>query len=129
MNKSQIIDTFRDLVIQIATPYSTGTGFILKDEGIIITNEHVIRDNKKVVVKGSTFEKALANVIFADPKYDLAFLSIEQFPEINHSVKLTDNISLTEGDKVIAVGHPFGLKYTATAVSYTHLTLPTILRV
>jgi len=105
---------FRDLVIQIATPYSTGTGFILKDEGIIITNEHVIRDNKKVVVKGSTFEKALANVIYADPKFDLAFLSIEDFPEIKHNITFTNNFSLTEGDKVIAVGHPFGLKYTAT---------------
>ncbi len=114
MNKAEIIDIFRDLVIQIATPYSTGTGFILKDEGVIITNEHVIRDNKRVVVRGSTFDKALADVIYADPKYDLAFLSIEEAPSIKHSIKFSKNITLLEGDRVIAVGHPFGLKYTAT---------------
>lgn len=114
MNKAEIIDIYRDLVIQIATPYSTGTGFILKNEGIIITNEHVIRDNKRVVVRGSTFDKALADVIYADPKYDLAFLSIAEPPSITHDIQFSKETTLLEGDKVIAVGHPFGLKYTAT---------------
>jgi len=114
MNRNDIIDAFRNLVIQIATPYSTGTGFLLEKEGVIVTNEHVIRDNNLVVVKGSGVEKTLARVIFADPKYDLAFLDIGDIVIDGVEVPLLDNHELLDGDKVIAVGHPFGLKYTAT---------------
>ena len=38
-----IIDTYRDIVVQIATPYSLGTGFYLSEHDLIVTNEHVIR--------------------------------------------------------------------------------------
>lgn len=114
MNKSDIIDSYRDLVIQIATPYSTGTGFLLEKQGVIVTNEHVIRDNNKVVVKGTAIDKTLARVIFADPKYDLAFLDIGDIVIDGIDVAFVNPEQLSEGDKVIAVGHPFGLKYTAT---------------
>lgn len=114
MNRSEIIDSFRDLVIQIATPYSTGTGFLLPNESIIVTNEHVIRENKKVVVKGSALDKSIVNVIYVDPKYDLAFLDVSDLNISEHAISLEGSASLVEGDKVIAIGHPFGLKYTAT---------------
>lgn len=114
MNRSEIIDSFRDIVIQIATPYSTGTGFLLPDEGVIVTNEHVIRDNKKVVVKGSSLEKSIVNVVYTDPKYDLAFLDLSGLSLQQRNISLEGNDALIEGVKVIAIGHPFGLKYTAT---------------
>ena len=72
------INRYRDILIQIATPYSTGTGFYLKEFDIIVTNEHVIRDNREVIIGGKGFSKRLAKVIYTDLKYDLAFLEAPQ---------------------------------------------------
>ncbi len=108
-----IIDLYRNIVIQIATPYSTGTGFYLKEPNLIVTNEHVVRDNAEVVVDGGGFSKQLVRVVFIDPKYDLAFLSApqnSQLPEVHLGTKQV----LSEGDSVLAIGHPLGLKYSAT---------------
>lgn len=114
MNAKSIIELYKKSVIQIATPYSTGTGFYLSEFDLIVTNEHVVRDNKEVIIDGDGLEKQLAKICFIDQKYDLAFLT----PPSNHnmaSVPLADSeLDLSEGDEILAVGHPFGLKYTAT---------------
>ncbi len=113
MNTREIISLFENVIIQIATPYSTGTGFYLKAYDIIVTNEHVVRGNKYAVVAGKSFEKQLVPVLYMDTKYDLAFLS----PPVHHQmpeIKTGSKQSLDEGDKVIAIGHPFDLKYTVT---------------
>jgi len=113
MNTREIISFYEDIIIQIATPYSTGTGFYLQLYDIIITNEHVVRDNKTVIVAGSKFEKQIVPVLFLDTKYDLAFIK----PPVGHTMpkaEINDSKNLDEGDKVIAIGHPFDLKYTAT---------------
>ncbi len=113
MESKTIIELYKDIVVQIATPYSTGTGFYVKKYNLIITNEHVVHDNKQVIIKANGKEKRIVDVIYIDKKYDLAFLEIPKsynFPEITTS----EEMNLVEGDGVIAVGHPFGLKYSAT---------------
>ena len=108
-----VIDQFRGVIIQIATPYSTGTGFYLRDANLIVTNDHVVQDNRQVAIDGHLIKKQLVKVIYSDPKHDLAFLeapSQNDLPEINLGV----NKLLSEGDQVIALGHPFGFKYTST---------------
>jgi serine protease Do len=113
MRSRDIISLYENVIVQIATPYSTGTGFYLKSCDLIITNEHVVRGNKSAVVAGKTFEKQLVSVLYMDTKYDLAFLSHpldHSMPEVLPGVTST----LDEGDRVIAVGHPFDLQYTAT---------------
>ena len=109
-----VISLFRNVVIQIATPYSTGgTGFYLKEYDIIVTNEHVVRGNRNVVINGETIDKQLVKVLYTDEKYDLAFLEAPHqvdLPEVD--LGLLEEI--TEGLSVIAIGHPFGLKYTST---------------
>ena len=113
MDKIDIIELFKQVVIQIATPYSTGTGFYIAEYDLIVTNEHVVRDNNKVVVGGEAFEKQMVDVLYVDPKFDLAFLASPG--DINiPPVSLGLDYPLSEGDQVLAVGHPFGLKYTAT---------------
>lgn len=110
----QIIDLFRNVVIQIATPYSTGgTGFYLAQYKLIVTNEHVVRDNREVVVQSDALKKQLATVVYTDPKYDLAFLTVADLPDLPE-LTLGKPESLAEGDMVIAIGHPFGLKLTTT---------------
>ncbi len=108
-----IIERYRDIVIQIATPYNTGTGFYLDYPNLIITNEHVVRGNRNVVVEGNSLSKQLVKVLYTDPKYDLAFLEISNSDQLP-SVDLAQGDQMGQGDQIIAVGHPFGLKYTAT---------------
>jgi serine protease Do len=108
-----IISDFEEVIIQIATPYSTGTGFYLKNFNLIITNEHVVRGNRKVVVAGQKFEKQIVDLVYLDVKLDLAFLTA---PTNHNMINVDLNIdeNLDEGDEIIAIGHPFDLKYTAT---------------
>lgn len=109
----EIIERYKDVVIQIATPYSTGTGFYLLSHHLIVTNEHVVRDNRDAVIDGSKFDKQLVKVIFTDQKYDLAFLEAPECMQMP-AVKMAEGNKIRQGDTIIAVGHPFGLKYTAT---------------
>ena len=110
---SQYIDRFKDVVIQIATPYSTGTGFYLSKYDVIVTNEHVVRDNQTVVIDGTSIDKQIVDVIYVDPKYDIAFLKV---PDEHEMPPIDINAAeiLKEGQTVVAVGHPYGLKFGAT---------------
>ncbi len=108
-----IINTYKNVVIQIATPYSTGTGFYLKEANIIVTNNHVINGNYEVVIEGVSFKKMIARVIYTDVKFDLAFLEAPESIDMAE-VSLGDSTLISEGDIVMAIGHPFGLKYTFT---------------
>ncbi len=107
-----VIDSYRNAIIQIATPYTRGTGFYLSAPHLIVTNEHVVRDNREVVVESQGLSKQLARVLYLDPKYDLAFLEVPdtfKLPEI----KLAERATLSEGDVVLAMGHPFGFDFSA----------------
>ena len=109
----RIIETYKSIVVQIATPHSLGTGFLLPDEEIIVTNEHVVRGSKEVVIDGNDFDQQLTEVLFLDEKLDVAFLRKPK--SINaHKVELGNSAQVKSGDSVIAVGHPFGLRYAAT---------------
>ncbi|MEZ5042896.1 MAG: trypsin-like peptidase domain-containing protein [Saprospiraceae bacterium] len=108
-----IIELYRGVIIQIATPYSTGTGFYLKEPNVIVTNDHVIRDNRVVVVDGEKIDKQLVRVIFSDPKHDLAFLEAPLQTDMP-SLPLGGGEKVKAGDPVVAMGHPFGLKFIST---------------
>lgn len=110
----EVIELYKNVLMQIATPLSTGTGFYLRDHQLIVTNEHVIHGNREVVVDGKGIEKQLVKVLFSDPKYDLALLSSPPGMEAVPNIKLSDQQRISEGEQVIAIGHPYGLKYTAT---------------
>ena len=113
MPTTKIIDEYQKTVVQIATPYSTGTGFYLPSYQLIVTNEHVVRDNKEVVVVGSDIRKQMATVVYLDVEADLAFLKIEvevDAPNIN----IYQGEELSVGNEVIAIGHPFGMQFSVT---------------
>jgi serine protease Do len=113
-------------VVQISSPYNSGTGFILWDSNIIITNEHVIRDNKSVVIEGKNIERQSCEVIFIDELYDLAFLSAPKlFTKEEHIISFGNLEEVNVGDPVYAAGHPFGLKFSTTKgiISNTSLSL------
>lgn len=108
-----IIDHFKEIIVQIATPYSTGTGFYIKQYGLIVTNEHVVRDNKEVVIEGAKFNRQISKVIYLDSFYDLAFLEAPDDIDVANS-KFGAMGAQMVGDQVLAIGHPFGLDYTTT---------------
>ena len=108
----QIIELYKSVVLQLATPFSVGTGFYLGEYQLIVTNEHVVHNNKEVVVEGKGFPRALAQVVYIDARYDLAFLKCSAIQEM--PIVQLQEMERNEGDAVIAVGHPFGLKFTAT---------------
>lgn len=113
----QIIEQYRSIVIQLATPYSTGTGFLLREEGVIVTNYHVVQDNRDVVVEGTAMPRQLAKVVFSDPRYDLAFIAAPALATNGVQVPvavLGAARQVAIGDGVVAIGHPFGLKFSAT---------------
>lgn len=114
MNIRSIIELYKKSVIQIATPYSTGTGFYLSEYDLIVTNEHVVRDNREVIIDGDGLDKQLVEICFLDEKYDLAFLNPPSEHKMSSVPLAHAELNLSEGDEIIAIGHPFGLKYTAT---------------
>ena len=113
MEFQDIIESFQPSIIQIATKSSTGTGFYLKQYDVVVTNEHVVGTSGEVAITGKTFRKALSRVWYTDKKHDLAFIQGPEgieFPEL----KLGNYDELKDGDEIIAIGHPYGLNYTAT---------------
>lgn len=113
MEIQKIIELFKPSIIQIATSQSTGTGFYLKSEKVIITNNHVVDGNIEAVIGGSSLPKQISPVYFSDPKYDLAFIKAPEGVDMPQ-IRLAEAASAKDGDTVIAIGHPYGLNYTAT---------------
>jgi len=106
------VEDYRNTIVQIATPYSTGTGFFLRYHGLIVTNHHVVEGNRVVVVEGAMFKKQLARVRYIDSKYDLAFLDAPKNGAELPEIRLGTSKTLREHDAVTAIGHPFGLKFS-----------------
>ncbi len=113
MDSQQIIEQYQKAIIQIATPGGTGTGFYVKEFDLIVTNDHVVADNAEVTIAGKAFDKALSRVCYTDRKHDLAFLEAPKNIELPE-VKLGHYEEMHDGDTVVAIGHPYGLNYTAT---------------
>jgi hypothetical protein len=101
---------------------SIGSGLITED-GIIITCEHVIRGAKALQIKLRDGPKITAEVIAADPRFDLAALRpkfptgselISNLPKGAHLVQ----VALTEGQDLVAIGHPLNLEWSVTGGHY-----------
>lgn len=89
-----------------------GSGFVIDKEGHILTNYHVVANARQVEVTLSNRRKYKAQIIGLDPAHDLAVIRITA-PAITPAV-LGDSKSLVVGQKVYAIGNPFGLNGTMT---------------
>jgi len=96
-------------------PASLGSGFIIDAEkGIVVTNNHVVKDADEVRVIFHDDESVEAEVIGRDDKTDLAILKIQTDKKLT-AVKFGNSDVLRVGDWVVAIGNPFGLGGTVTA--------------
>ena len=110
---------FEDMFKDFGTPQerktsALGSGFIISDDGIVITNNHVIQGAEDVFVRVNGDQEFKAKILGADPGMDLAVLKIES-DEKFVPVKFGDSDKARIGDWVIAIGNPFGLGGTVTA--------------
>ncbi|AEV38732.1 Trypsin-like serine protease [Pseudovibrio sp. FO-BEG1] len=94
---------------------SLGSGFVIDgDEGIIVTNNHVIEGADEITVNFNDGTKLSAELLGSDEKTDLAVLKVEPQSTLD-SVKFGSSEVLRVGDWVMAIGNPFGLGGTVTA--------------
>jgi S1-C subfamily serine protease len=95
---------------------ATGSGFVIDEEGHILTNNHVIEGASKVEVKLGESEKEYeAEVVGADPGTDIALLKVEAPSKELHPLTLGHSAEVEVGDPVVAIGNPFGLDRTVTS--------------
>ena len=92
---------------------SLGSGFIIKEDGIVITNNHVIADAEDILIRVGDKEYN-AEVIGADPYMDLAVLKMKTKDKFK-PVSFGDSNKARVGDWVVAIGNPFGLGGTVTS--------------
>ena len=91
-----------------------GSGFIIDEKGIVVTNNHVIQDAEDIIVRVNGDKEYKAEVIGADPLSDIAILQLKT-KEKFVPVKFGDSDKARIGDWVIAIGNPFGLGGTVTS--------------
>lgn len=92
--------------------HGLGSGVIVDKDGHILTNNHVIKDTKSIIVKLADGRSSQAEIVGTDPQTDLAVLKIEL--ENLPSIYLGDSNKLLVGDVVLAIGNPFGFNSTVT---------------
>jgi Do/DeqQ family serine protease len=93
---------------------SLGSGVIVRKDGIIITNNHVIEGGQEFMVVLNDRREYPAKVLLADPRTDLAVLQLQTKGETFPTLALDDDRDLEVGDLVLAIGNPFGVGQTVT---------------
>ena len=86
-----------------------GTGVVMLDKGVILTNLHVVLGAKKIGVVFADGLESEATVIGMQPEHDLAVLQAKQIPDDLQAATMRSTHDLMPGDRVIAVGFPFGI--------------------
>jgi len=110
---------FEDMFKEFGTPQerksaALGSGFIIDEDGIVVTNNHVIQDADDIIVRVNGDQEFKAKVLGADPLMDIAVLKLET-KEKFIPVAFGDSDKARIGDWVLAIGNPFGLGGTVTA--------------
>ncbi|MFN8123457.1 MAG: trypsin-like peptidase domain-containing protein [Thermoleophilia bacterium] len=107
-------------VVQVRTPSGQGSGVVLADRGLIVTNHHVIAGSERVAVITADDRQVSAVVVQDDPEQDLAILEPSGPTGPGALIASEANGGLRVGDQVFAIGSPFGLQNTVTSgiVSY-----------
>ncbi|GAB6041648.1 DegQ family serine endoprotease [Endothiovibrio diazotrophicus] len=103
---------------------SLGSGFIISEDGYLLTNHHVIDGADEVIVRLSDRRELKADVVGSDPRSDIALLKVDA----DHLpvVKIGNSDKLKRGEWVLAIGSPFGFDHSVTAgiISATGRSLP-----
>lgn len=91
------------------TPDGTGTGVVIVDSGIILTNFHVVSTAQSIKVTFSDGSESDADIISVQPEDDLAVIQAKVLPDDLIPATMRSTADLALGDEVIAIGYPFGI--------------------
>jgi S1-C subfamily serine protease len=103
------------ITIRTRLTSAQGSGFVYDKEGRIITNNHVVEDALDIRVTFIDGTIATATVVGTDPYVDLAVIDVDVAPNLLVPVRLGDSSRLLVGERVVALGNPFGLADTMTS--------------
>src|SRR4029079_10629295 len=92
------------------TQRGSGSGFIIRKDGVVLTNNHVVENAKQITVTLNDGREFDAKVMGRDPKTDLAVLKIDAQTVPTAELGNSDDVAV--GDWVVAIGNPFGLSNT-----------------
>jgi S1-C subfamily serine protease len=92
-----------------------GSGFVYSDDGYIITNQHVVRDAQKVTVTFLDGEAYIGDVVGRDRDLDIAVVKVDPSNTYIQPIKIGDSSKLKVGEKIAAIGNPFGLSGSMTS--------------
>lgn len=109
-------DFFRDFFEPLQrrpTEQSLGSGVVIRPDGYVLTNEHVVVQAEKIFVQLSDDRKLPARLVGADSDSDLAVLKVDEGKALSY-LPLGNSDDLMIGETVIAIGNPFGLSHTVT---------------
>ena len=98
----------QDWFFQLYPEEGSGSGFIVNADGTILTNNHVVRGSSQLTVKLSDLKSYKAKVLGTDARNDLALIRIDAGRKLP-TLRLGDSDALVVGQKVLAIGNPFGL--------------------
>jgi len=91
-----------------------GSGFLIDDEGHVMTAAHVVQTADLVEVEFVDGTKVTASVVASDPVKDVALLKLDKLPERIRPVKLADSDKVSIGEEIFIIGAPYGLSHTLT---------------
>ncbi|MGD9504703.1 MAG: S1C family serine protease [Syntrophobacteraceae bacterium] len=104
----------RDFFFNVIPRQGTGSGAIIDSRGYILTNNHVIEDARKLEVKLANGKSYTARLVGTDPDSDVAVVKIEAPAGELTVIPMGESANLKVGQKVLAIGNPFGLGQTLT---------------
>ncbi|HET6594914.1 MAG TPA: trypsin-like peptidase domain-containing protein [Anaerolineales bacterium] len=101
-------------VVAIQTNQAEGSGFVIDNEGHVVTNQHVVEGVNDVEIAFASGFRAHGTVIGSDSDADIAVIKVDAPADQIHPLALGDSNTLNVGEQVVAIGNPFGLSGTMT---------------
>lgn len=115
MNDPFFRQFFGGNLVQQQQVNSLGSGVIVDKSGLVMTNNHVVKDSEEIKIVLSDRREYEAKIVVADPTTDLALLKLKNVNGALPTIEFADSDKLEVGDVVLAIGDPFGVGQTVTS--------------
>ena len=133
MTLTSLVKSVEPAVVQILSSFGTSTGFIISDNGLVVTAAHVIGNDTYVHVRIHGMASIDAWLMGKDDVVDLAVLTLPQSEYPYPSVQLGDSDAVSRGEDVIVIGYPLGkffkVRQPSPGVSFLPLAVPELYRI
>ena len=106
---SDVMDNALPSIVEILGESGTGTGFIIDEAGLVVTNRHIVEGDDRVLIRVATGEVYIGRITRTHSDLDLAYIEIDADREFTPII-LGDSEEIRVGDGVLAIGFPLGLE-------------------